>query len=267
MSDTAYTLAPSEYAAMQSLLAFQGKWGVGPKTLTVADVPGYLNALANLAQFSYPAIVNATIKGWLDAFYNSVVTSPTSAYPGQTFAAMYIVAAYQSFVQANPNAGSPPGPHFPTSFCQVFFFGQSPTDAPGVAWGQVPAMWRPTAPSIWQSTTNATIGNWVPNSFPTTLIMDGDAAGDYLPGPAIVVESIQRVLNGWSDFPNVAQTSYGLWNSQVALVNAFITQQNALDADTYLFLLHVLIGMASGNIHAQGLANQVVAATASSTAA
>jgi hypothetical protein len=75
--------------------------------------------------------------------------------------------------------------------------------------------------------------------------------------PDAVIQFQTAVMNNWSDCGRVFTKIAPVWNEQQDIVTAMLLPEK-LDGTQYLFLLHLLIGLASGTTAMRALAQRIV---------
>ncbi|MGN6675676.1 MAG: hypothetical protein ACTHMA_20475 [Thermomicrobiales bacterium] len=254
------TLVAGELAAIRAFLQFQGAYNNTKITgITTASIGDYMNYVNNLAG-NYGAVQNTQWKGWYDQLF-ALLTATTD------IAEIFQVMQFAAWVGANKIHGCPysdctaQDPWY--SYWYVFRPGHrfgwwtNPygSDAHAVWYG---AQSAPGTPPPWQTAVQKVINQWG-DTPPANRINVGANMTDN----QLVMTSAQTVLNGWTAFPPIAQKTAAIGQGQQAAMTALLAR-TTLDADTYFFLLHLLIALATGATAAQQLAQRIVSAIATS---
>ncbi len=75
----------------------------------------------------------------------------------------------------------------------------------------------------------------------------------------------QQILNGWTDFPKLQQTTADVWTAQLETAHALLRAPD-LTAEDYFFLLHLLFALTTGDLPTRHLAETIAQTDAPSRA-
>jgi hypothetical protein len=256
-TDNRQTLVAGELAAVRAFLRFQGAYDFAKVAdITSGAINDYFGHVDNLAA-SYPGIRNASWKAWYDKLFE--LFTKTS-----DFAEIYQVIQFARWTNANrckPPTSYPDAEESPpwNSFWYAFRF--------DYAWStpwygtDMHCLWArgqssPAQPSAWHDKVDGVIKEWG----------DTPPSGKVFRGPAFadadqVIASASKVLNGWSGFPAIVRSTTAIAQAQLAEVKALLGPETLGD-DTYFFLLHLLIGLPTGDTSAMRLAQKLINADA-----
>jgi hypothetical protein len=229
-----YTLVAGELAAAQQLLSIQAAMGAGAPPVTPSTMAAVIQQLSSLSA-AYPNLKNSVFRGFVDQLYQSLITVPT-VY-SQPFPALYIAYWYRNDSPYKVDLENP---------WQTFCSGDSMFSA----WS------RPQYPAFWQSEINGLITGWG-QSPPSNIIQTT--------GNRAIWAFEDAVLGAqWTDIAAITPGTAKVWAAQVSSAND-ILQPASLAADAYFFLLHLLIGLVTGDTSTAALAQRIVTALTNST--
>lgn len=256
--DTAnYTLSAAELPAIRTFITFQGTFNYNRITaLTSSDVGDYFGWLGNLSS-NYGSVQNTQWKGSYDQVFNTLTST-------DDFPKMYLVWQYLSWVGSNQI--SPPPSDVESqdtwvsywyAFRHSYWWETSWTGTDEHAlW--MPGLSIPGSPPTWQSHIQNIANQW--GDTPDGNLID---VCTQMNGNQACYSFEQTVLNGWKSFSAIASQTTSIWQSQHNVVTSLLTPVS-VTADTYFFLLHLLIALATGSSSDQQLAQKIVNAEASS---
>ncbi|MGN6673720.1 MAG: hypothetical protein ACTHMA_10485 [Thermomicrobiales bacterium] len=126
-----------------------------------------------------------------------------------------------------------------------------PGDVTRAPWGGPPA-----APPRWNQAVNDLLQTWAMQ--PPTAVIPLTTFDDYA-----AVQHAVLAPTAWTDVEQVKAGVASVWAAQVGEVRVLL-QPATLTADTYFFLLHVLVGLLTGDTATATLVEQLVSAVATS---
>jgi hypothetical protein len=124
-----------------------------------------------------------------------------------------------------------------------------------------PGVALPDAPSNWRSKAEEILNAWGEKP-PAATIMMGTEFNNWDP----VHKFEDALLNKWTDFPSVTQKIAPLWEKMKTDVMAMKDSETTLDNRCFLFLLHLLIGLATGTDKMAGYVQRLTSARVSTDA-
>lgn len=257
-----YTLVASELPSVRAWINFQNTFGVGRKQITTADAGNYLGGLAGLTN-AYPGVQNPKLKGWIEQLFSFMTTTDEAAK-------MYLVWQYLTFAVNNTiqapdqDAYGQDGSVDPwVSYWNVFAISRHwGWSTPW--WGSDKHCWwvtslnMPGAPPAWSSKVAGILSQWGANP-PSDLIN----VGTTFDSQNAVINFEMPVLQNWTNFPNIVASTAPVWQAQSDTVTALL-KEPSLHAESYLFLLHLLIALGTSNTKDQQLAQKIVSAPVNS---
>ncbi len=231
---TTSTLVARELDAVQQLLALQGTVGAGMPPVSAGSMATLMEQLASLST-AYPTLVNPTVKGYVDQLF-TLLSGVGTCYR-QPFPALYITYWYRNGRLGKYDLES-------NVWWNYFLSG----DIYYRAWP------GPKYPVAWQNTIASLLTAWS-QAPPSNIIM---VSGDWR-----VVRSFEDAVlsSKWTDIGAVTAGTAALWTAQANTANALLAPQTLSAAD-YFFLLHLLIGLVTGDGTVRALVERITGATA-----
>jgi hypothetical protein len=291
--ETNYTLAASEFAAVQSLLLFQEQFGLGAPAATLDKYGSGLDSLLG----AYGQVQNTIIKSWLDAIF-AYANDTKTLDPDTNVPVLHMLWHYGAFCNRDvvcewSYATKPPSANW-SSFWEAFVNGREVLyDAVGGdLWGggdvpritdafyQVGPFQVPTSPASWNTSVTTKMKAWglnppaqYVNNFVQMwmkecciVLINNDChmyAENAAHGTPVHYYQMQ-ILNSWTNVGTVAgQTAQAAVTAEHSCV-AGLLDPSSLKPDAYFFMIHALIALAVTTVDNQVLAQTVVKTTTSS---
>lgn len=228
-----YTLAAGELTTVQQLLSVQTVIGAGMPPVTPPSMAKAIQELSSLCT-AYPNLKNSVFRGYVDLLYQALIKVPT-VY-NQPFPALYITYWYRNDSPYKVDLENP---------WQTFCSGDSMFSA----WS------RPQYPASWKAQIDGLLTAWA-QSPPSNIIQTT--------GNRAIWGFEDAILSAkWTDMAAITPGTAALWAAQSSTANDLL-QPASLAADAYFFLLHLLLGLVTGDVSAQALAQRIVSAPTSS---
>jgi hypothetical protein len=229
-----YALEPSELSAFRNLLLFQNT-GISHRTLSQTDIGGFFAWIERLSG-CYNGAVNTKHK----AYYELVFTPLANMSQLPT---MYQIFRYRRFV--GDIYFDEYDCYFKDPWYSYWYMYRH-----GWYWREMagdqdmrtlPGMGLPDGPPNWRSKAGDLLSAWGDNP-PAASIKMGTEFNNYTP----VHTFEDALLTAWTDFPTVTQKIAPLWEKMKTDAMA-LKESETLDNRCFFFLLHLLIGLGTGD--------------------
>ncbi|SEW36467.1 hypothetical protein SAMN05428988_4500 [Chitinophaga sp. YR573] len=255
-TQTEYALVSSELPSLRVMLIFQNTFQL-TTPMTSEDIKKFFTMVEWLSG-NYPDVKNSQCLIWYNSFFNGLVTVDKVDI-------MYQVFKYRRYVH---DTGIDNCPYYRGetkwyNWWYTYHHGWKYWDQDDQDTITDPGVGLPGHPANWRTMADTLLMAWGDSNPSETYINKG--VSNLLKGVNEVHASEDKVMNNWTGISTVTGSISSLWSKQKADLVA-LKALTTMDNKSYLFLLHLLIGLATGDTKMTTFVNKLVVVNTSTEA-
>jgi len=241
-----YALVPEELALLRAMLNFQHTYR---DNVTSSDVGRFFTILESLSD-AYPGIKNPKCQGWFKSLFDELVKVSNVDI-------MFQVFRYRRYVRDTgiEDCWDRRGETKWHNWWYTYHHGWEYWDQNDQTTRIYPEVGLPAGPDNWKNKAQAVLDKWKDNN-PEAQYIDKGAVKERA-GVAAVHKFEDDVIAKWTEKSSAIAKTKLICTTQKTDLQA-LQQLNSMDSRSYLFLLHLLIGLSTGNTKMTTFVNKLV---------
>lgn len=255
-TQTEYAIVSSELAALRVMLLFQNTFQL-TTPIASKDITTFFTMVEWLSD-NYPNVKNSQCLIWYDSFFDGLVSV-------DKIDIMYQVFKYRRYVHDTgiDNCFYYRGETKWYNWWYTYHHGWKYWDQDDQDTKTDPGVGLPGHPAKWKTKAETLLKAWGDSNPSATYINKG--VSNLLKGVIEVHAFEDRIMKEWTGISTVTGSITSLWSKQKADLVA-LKELTTMDNKCYLFLLHLLTGLATGDTKMTAFVNKLVVVNTSTEA-